>query len=98
MDGESLCLRAGGGLAAAQYLGQRGIVILVSTVNSGSWRKTMLKITVTFVEMPGDHQVEAITVRSKTTDTVITLQHALAFIESITSITVDKVTIEKVNA
>lgn len=56
----------------------------------------MLKITFTFVEMPGDHQVEAITVRSKTTDTVVALQQALVFIEGVTTVTVETITIEKV--
>jgi len=55
----------------------------------------MLKITFTFVLMPGDSQLEAITVRANGTDSVTALQHALVFVQGITTITVDKITIEK---
>jgi len=57
----------------------------------------MLKITFTFVLMPGDSQLESITVRANGTDSVAALQHALVFVQGITTITitVDKITIEK---
>ena len=55
----------------------------------------MIKITFTFVEQPGDSQVDAITVRSKETDTVLALQHALNFVQGVTSIPVAKITIDK---
>jgi hypothetical protein len=55
----------------------------------------MLKITLTFVPMPGDSQIESITVRSNTLDQVAALQSALAYVQTITTIMVDKITIEK---
>jgi hypothetical protein len=55
----------------------------------------MLKITFTFVDQPGEVQVEAITVRSNGTDSVAALQDALAFVQGVTTIPVAKITIEK---
>lgn len=50
-----------------------------------------MKITFEFVRMPGDSQVESITVRTTTTDSVTALQQALAYVQGITAIPVERI-------
>lgn len=50
-----------------------------------------MKITFEFVRMPGDSQVESITVRTSTHDPVTALQQALAYVQGVTAIPVERI-------